>query len=126
MSVVLDTNAVIHLLRGDARWIWGNDVPVSVSVITEIELLGWPGLAGEEEMAIKTFLARMIVEGITPSIKQAAIAFRRDQRLRIPDAIIAATAAVHGGTLITNDRKLLGLDVIKSLPLVMIQPESSD
>lgn len=40
------------------------------------------------------------------AVKAAAIVRRRDQRLKLPDAIVVATADVLGAVLLTNDAKL--------------------
>ncbi|NGZ06465.1 MAG: PIN domain-containing protein [Magnetococcales bacterium] len=43
---------------------------------------------------------------MSDEIKETAIRFRRLHRLRIPDALIAASATIHGAVLLTNDDQL--------------------
>lgn len=105
---LLDTNVVLYFLGG--RLV--NPLPVGqyfVSVITEIELLSYPSLGSDEEVQIRDFLTKITVVGIDSNIKELAIAFRKQHRLRLPDAIIAATAQPLNATLFTNDVRLANL-----------------
>lgn len=56
---------------------------------------------------------------IDESIKSIAIALRKQHRLKLPDAIIAATAQSLKALLLTNDLKLASLTTLKTqaLPL---------
>jgi predicted nucleic acid-binding protein len=91
VKFVLDTNAALYFLGGRLEHPLpeGNYV---VSVITELELLAYPDISPEEEVEIRSFLNDVQIEGLTDSIKSSAIDLRRRFRLRLPDAIIAATA----------------------------------
>ncbi len=78
-------------------------------MITEIELLSYPSLSPDEETQIRDFLTKITVVGIDNNIKELAITFRKQNRLRLPDAIIAATAQFLNATLFTNDVRLANL-----------------
>jgi predicted nucleic acid-binding protein len=78
-------------------------------VITEIELLSYPSLTPDEETQIRDFLTKITVVGIESNIKEVAITLRKQYRLRLPDAIIAATAQSLNATLFTNDVRLANL-----------------
>ncbi|MEQ8971590.1 MAG: type II toxin-antitoxin system VapC family toxin [Coleofasciculus sp. C1-SOL-03] len=111
--ILLDTNVVLYFLGGRLT----NPLPSGqyfVSVITEIELLSYPSLSSDEEVQIRDFLAKIIVVELESSIKDLAITFRKQYRLRLPDAIIAATAQVLKATLFTNDVRLVNLVEIKT------------
>jgi predicted nucleic acid-binding protein len=111
--ILLDTNVVLYFLGGRLT----NPLPSGqyfVSVITEIELLSYPSLSSDEEVRIRDFLAKIIVVELESSIKDLAITFRKQYRLRLPDAIIAATAQVLKATLFTNDVRLANLSEIKT------------
>jgi predicted nucleic acid-binding protein len=102
---LLDTNIALYLLGGRLA------APLppgeyGVSVITEMELLSWPSLTGEEETRINTFLSRLIICDLTPHIRIEAVRLRRVERLKLPDAIVCATALEHGVELWTNDARL--------------------
>ena len=78
-----------------------------ISVITRIELLSYHGITAAEEKEIKAFLEDVTVVPLLEEIEQTAIAFRRNQQRKTPDAIIAATALVLDATLITIDPHFL-------------------
>ncbi|MFP4100178.1 type II toxin-antitoxin system VapC family toxin [Coleofasciculus sp.] len=111
--ILLDTNVVLYFLGGRLT----NPLPSGqyfVSVITEIELLSYPSLSSDEEVRIRDFLAKITVVELESSIKDLAITFRKQYRLRLPDAIIAATAQVLKATLFTNDVRLANLTEINT------------
>ncbi len=109
---VLDTNVVLYYLGG--RLI--NTLPkgdYAISIITEIELLSYPSLTKEEDRQIKNLFQFLTIVNIDNQIKQLAIDFRRRDRLKLPDAIIVATAKAMAATLLTNDANLGKLTEIK-------------
>lgn len=85
-----------------------------MSVITEMELLSYPNLNPVEEVQIRNFLAQIIVVEIKHDIKELAIALRKSYRLKLPDAIVAATAQSENAELFTNDARLMNLTEIKT------------
>lgn len=118
MRALLDTNAVLYLLGGRV------DVPLEageyyVSVISEMELLSYPGLTPEAETQIWSFLSTITLVDLTREVKEMAIQLRREHGLRLPDAIVAASAVVSGVEVLTNDFHLLRLPTVsgRSLPL---------
>jgi predicted nucleic acid-binding protein len=53
--------------------------------------------------------------GLTNGIKEIAITLKQQYTIKVPDAIIAATAQYYGMTLITADRdfqKIAGLNIL--------------
>ncbi len=106
---LLDTNVVIGFLTGNERvvsWLQQREGPFSVSVITRMELLSYPEMQKEEEQYLQAFLGNVQVDMSSEEIEEAAIELRRRHHLRLPDAIIAATATVRGAILVTGDTKL--------------------
>jgi len=100
---LLDTNAVIYLVNGRLAHPL-RDGNYGISIITEIELLSFPGLSDEEERKIRELLSALECVHLTDKVRDHAIKLRRDHRLKIPDAIIAASALELGATLLTNDQ----------------------
>ena len=76
---------------------------VYLSVITEMEMLGYPGITDSEIKQIKQFIVDCQVFDISPTIKERTIELRRKHNLKLPDAIIAATAMEHNLPLISAD-----------------------
>jgi predicted nucleic acid-binding protein len=66
-------------------------------------LLSFPTLTQTEEKTIRNFLDEIQIVEITPDVRDSAIRLRRDHRLKLPDAIIAATALTFNALLLTND-----------------------
>jgi predicted nucleic acid-binding protein len=109
--IVLDSNAVIDLLKSTATLAkFEQRFPHAVfciSVITFIEVLGFPKITPEMEAQILAFLADVTVIGVTDDIAKIAIEIRRKKLVKLPDAVIAATAISFGATLVTRDDDLL-------------------
>ncbi|GAX35886.1 type II toxin-antitoxin system VapC family toxin [Nodularia sp. NIES-3585] len=85
-----------------------------ISVITEIELLSYPSLNLEEEIQIRDLIEKITVINLESNIKELAIRFRKEYKLKLPDAIIVATAKSLNATLVTNDIKLTNLTKINT------------
>ncbi len=77
-------------------------------------MLSYPTLTSDEEIQIRDFLTKIIVLEINSNIKTLAIALRKQYKLRLPDAIIAATAKSLNATLFTNDVKFANLTEINT------------
>lgn len=113
MNYLLDTNILIYL--HDGRLL--ESLPTggyACSVISEIEIPSWPGIAPETESERRGLLAALHSVKVDASVREAAIRLRREHRLKIPDAIIAASALTHDAILLTNDQRLLTVPGLKS------------
>ncbi len=83
------------------------DAVPRISVITRIEILGFNTT---EYGLIADFVEHSIVYDLTEPIIQETIALRKSRKIKLPDAVIAATALVHGLKLITqNEADFLGV-----------------
>ena len=58
---------------------------------------------------MRAFLQAVTVCELTPAICEQAVRLRREERLKLPDAIICATALEHGAELWTNDGRLFNV-----------------
>lgn len=100
-TIHLDTNVIILAMGGDRRlstFIQGKH-PV-ISEVVEMELLCYPVLHTEED-SIREFLVKARIQPIDERIKREAIRIRRTFRLKLLDAIVAATAKVDQRSLLT-------------------------
>ena len=81
-----------------------------------MEVLGWYGATAAQIIRLKSFVDRSHVLSLTNETVEVTIAIRRQQRLKLPDAIIAATALTHKLTLITRNtadfKNIPGLQLI--------------
>jgi predicted nucleic acid-binding protein len=113
---VLDTNVILYFLGGRLA----EPFPVgtyTISVISELELLAYPGLVSPEEQRVRAFLADIAVTDLTQAIKHHAVDLRKRYGLKLPDAIVAATALALKATLLTNDQRLLTLTDVQTQTL---------
>lgn len=116
---LLDTNIVLYHLAGRlAQPLEPADY--YVSVITELELLSYPGLNADTENRIQSFLGELTVVQLTADICKTTIELRRRNRLKLPDAIIAGTAKAIGAELVTNDENLLKLSDLPVTPAALL------
>jgi predicted nucleic acid-binding protein len=101
----LDTNVVLRALGGDhelSAFIQGK-LPV-VSVVVEMELRCYP-LADEVEIkVIREFLSHARIQMFDERVKEEAIRIRKQHRLKLLDAMVAATARVDRYSLLTSDK----------------------
>lgn len=109
---LLDTNVVIGLLKGHGPAVSLVektvlvDGRIAISQVTRMELLGFPGLTSDEEQAVRRLLAHFVVLPVDAAVEERAISLRRAGQLRLPDAIVAATALASGATLLTLDERM--------------------
>lgn len=112
-KILLDTNAVLYFLGGKLK---ANTLPAGnfiISFINELELLSYPNLSKSEENKIEEFIHSIDVLDMNTLIKQETIILRKKYRIKLPDAIICATALVHEASLLTLDNNLSKIKEIK-------------
>jgi predicted nucleic acid-binding protein len=110
---VLDTNAILYLLGGKLA----KPLPTGqyfISVISKMELLSYSLLDDPAQSEIESFLSKITIIDLSEPVKKQAILLRREHQLKLPDAIVAATALCLGAALITNDARLLRLPGLSS------------
>lgn len=124
MDYLLDTNFIINYFKGiferDARQFTDaiiNDTTY-ISVITRLELLGWKSIVPKDEKVIKEFISDSTVFSLEEKIIERTISLRKTIKIKLPDAIIAATALEHNMHLITHNikdfKRVPGLVVINA------------
>lgn len=119
-KMVIDTNIALYLLDGDEILKeYLEDKAFYLSSITELELLGFKGITETEETAIEFFLEECSIVDMNRGIKDITIDLRRNYKLKLPDAIIAATAIFLGIPLISADGHF---DKIEDLVFIKYQP----
>lgn len=113
-NYLFDTNSTLYYLQGREDWIEFIDaLPVKhrfASVVTRMELLAYPGIEPNEENGIRSFLSDVAVIPLTEEIETMTIAIRRHTRIKLPDAVIVATAIVLDASLLTSDQQLVNLE----------------
>jgi bacteriocin-like protein len=106
-KIFLDTNIVLYLISGDETLAELLDnKTVYISFITELELLGYKEITTEELQKIEGFLASVTIVDINSEIKKITIGLKRNDKIKLPDAIIAATSYYMNLPLMTADKGL--------------------
>jgi predicted nucleic acid-binding protein len=113
--LLLDTNAAVALLQGHTGLVTltKNSAWVGISVITALEFSGFAGLTDADRALFAEFTARVDVVDLafTDQVLIDTInGIRRSRAIKLPDAIILATAAVKQAVLVTRDDQLLRLN----------------
>lgn len=104
-KIVLDTNIILYLLSGDKTLSeFLQDKEGYVSVVTELELIGFPDITAKELKQVKSFLDDCIVIEITEEIKSIYSMLRKQYRLKLGDAMAAATAIYLDLPFMSADR----------------------
>jgi predicted nucleic acid-binding protein len=75
-----------------------DDRPV-ISIITKIELLGYHSVTKE----VRDLVTASLIVGLTDEIVNKAIEIRKNHKIKLPDAIIAATAISLDLTLLSRN-----------------------
>ena len=109
--ILVDSDVLVDHLRGHRRFERGQD-EVHVSVITRAELFSG---SGTEERRIRRLLEPMAELPVDRAVAERAGRIRRTAPVRMPDALIAATALEHRLTLVT--RNVRDFDGVKGLRL---------
>ncbi len=114
---LIDTNIIIYYFNG----IIADEIihtilkdSFNISIITKIEFLSWQKLlidAKLREKAIK-FISNATIFDLDEIVANETIINRQKYKIKTPDAIIGATALVHGFEIVTNN-----VDDFKNLDL---------
>lgn len=105
--VLLDSNILIDASRPGNAFLehWISDEDSRVSAISIPEVLGFTGLLPEEEAMFEFWFAQLPILRVDEVILRRAAALRRKRKMSLGDAVIAATALVHGLDLATRNLK---------------------
>ena len=100
-----DTNILIDYLRGipEAAAELDSQRNRAISVITWIEVIA--GTTAETESLARNLLKDFVVFELTTEIAEHAARLRRELKLKVPDAIILATARLTDRKLVTRNTR---------------------
>ncbi len=104
-NIIADTNMLIYLLQGNKRiaeQLEGKQL--FISVISEMELLGMYGISQANLKLAKNLINDCIVVDFNNEIKEMAITLKQKYKIKLPDAIIAATSSFLNFPLFTADK----------------------
>lgn len=117
---LIDTSAVIKYLNGTFPEVALEfldsvvDSSSRISFVSEIELQVWTPGNPDDLFVYKQFVTNSIVIGVDEHIIAETIRIRKYHKIKLPDALIAATAITNDLTLIAdNDKDFLRVPTLK-------------
>lgn len=119
--MVIDTNILIYYLNQQLSELVKTQVDkailsgCTISIITRIEVLGWKGHTEQLLIAARALLSLFEEITLNKEIADCCIELRKTYKIKLPDAIIAATALVQKQTIMSRNEddfiKIVGLNV---------------
>jgi predicted nucleic acid-binding protein len=105
MNAVFDSNILIDYLKAipQAKAEVGRFTQVSISLITWMEVMA--GAKLPDVAATRSALMAFTCLPISQQVAERTFVLRRDRKLKLPDAIILATAQVAGVILVTRNTR---------------------
>ncbi len=74
----------------------------NISVISQIEILRFNDIP-ENEAILNDFVAKSVIHPLSSDVVQRTIALCKQRKIKLPDAVIAATALVEDFILVTRN-----------------------
>jgi hypothetical protein len=105
VKALFDTNILIDYLNAvpQARTELQRYTSKAISIVTWMEVL--VGARGDLETATRGFLRSFDVVAVDEEIAERAVGFRRTHRIKLPDAIVWATAHSRAMLFVTRDAR---------------------
>lgn len=103
---LIDTNAVIEYLENrlpNAASVVLDNTDIQISVISRMELLAWRKATETQLKVLNGFIGSSYVFGLTEATILKTIEIRKNYSVKLPDAIIPATAVTGNCTLVTRN-----------------------
>ncbi|WP_438751151.1 type II toxin-antitoxin system VapC family toxin [Pararhizobium sp. O133] len=109
VKALFDTNILIDYLNSipQARHELALYEERAISIISWMEVMA--GASEDVQAPTRAFLASFILIELSPAIADLAVILRRKRRIKLPDAIIEASAEAHHMLLVTRNTKDFGL-----------------
>lgn len=103
--VLFDTNILIDYLRGipQARAECDRQADRAISIVSWMEVM--VGSTNTNEAETRLFLQNFYTLPLEANVAERAFLLRRTKRIKLPDAIIQATAEESGRILITRNTR---------------------
>lgn len=111
MKSLIDTNILIYYFNGSLTIsakekiteIFNEDF--NISVISKMEFLGFNRFSAGEKREAAKFVSFANVLPLSEAIVDRTIQLKQTGKIKLPDAIIAATALCHNLNLVTHNEK---------------------
>ena len=103
--MLIDSNIIIYASQSEhagLREFIAAQAP-AVSAVSYVEVLGYHELTATEELLLREFFAVSTMLPIDQDVLDQAVTLRRQQKMSLGDALVAATALVHRLPLATHN-----------------------
>lgn len=114
---LIDTNIIIYYLQGEqavVSFLRTHRGKLAISSITWMETLSYT-FDAEEERVVRAFLQEFMLIEISSPVMELSVEIRRMKKMKLPDAIIAASAVHHDLILVTRNIKDFKGTAVKNL-----------
>lgn len=105
LKALFDTNILVDYLSGIAaakdEISLYDDKAISIITWMEVQI----GTDEADQMSVDRFLSKFTLLSLDAKVSAKAVALRRNSRIKLPDAIIWATALVESRLLVTRNVK---------------------
>lgn len=118
IDFLADTNFLIFTSQGNPIVEPFLDYNIGISFISEMELLGVFSISKIQKSNIQNIINECFVIDMNTEIKKYAIQIKQKYKIKLPDAIIAATAIQYNIPFITADADF---KVVKELNLIFLE-----
>ncbi|RKU04346.1 VapC toxin family PIN domain ribonuclease [Burkholderia sp. Nafp2/4-1b] len=105
VNALFDTNILIDYLGGveAARTELARYDYRAISIVTWMEIL--VGATDRDDAAIRTWLSSFDIIPLDGTVANRAVTIRKERRIRLPDAIVWASAQVNSLLLVSRNTK---------------------
>jgi predicted nucleic acid-binding protein len=105
VKALFDTNILVDYLNAvpKARTELNRYTEKAISIISWMEVM--VGADGDLEAPTRSFLNGFDIVPVDESVAERAVGLRRGHRIKLPDAIIFATAQIHAMLLVTRNTR---------------------
>ena len=103
--MILDTNVLIYLSKYILQPERILNEEAAISIITKIEVLGFQFQNNDEHDLLLAMCNELKILPLTDLIAEETISLRQNYRIKLPDAVIYATALAENVPLLTNNIK---------------------
>jgi predicted nucleic acid-binding protein len=103
--MLIDSNIIIYASKPGYEFLHPLMVrpDLSVSVISFVETLGYHQLSEPEKQFLTEFFDNVDMSPLSDPVLQRAVGLRQTRKMKLGDALIAATALHAGVTLVTRN-----------------------
>lgn len=124
MKYLIDTNILIYYFNGSLSVSAKEKITAmltdefNISVISKMEFLGFSRFDSREKQEAARFISFADVLPLSDAIVERTIQLKQAAKIKLPDAIIGATALCHNLNLVTHNVKdFAGINLAISDPI---------